>query len=500
MPLDHATLPLFADLTPATAAARSRAIAAVHVATALYTAEPIVDALLARLEWPNGSRKLLDPSCGDGMFLCRALTRLLTHSPSATPADILATLAGWEFHEDAANDARQRLTAKLVAHGWPQALAAATAARIVTTADFLTDYPAHATSAKVHVIAGNPPYMRMTHVPDPLCTDYTSTTAPHARGDLMHAFLDKCANILNDDGELAFVTADRWLFGTTTAKLRATLGRRFTLHHLERLDATTAFYRPKQRRANTPPRIHPVAVILRTTSTPTATPVTTSTRTPSPQPIPLTASPIYPTIADRPTHTASATRTLADIATITLAPWLGPHGIFTVDAATAATLPADSLIPAVDTRDLARRNSLDASTTDASATPLRFAIRTTTAEPPPTILDHLRRTLHRMPARGRRNLDWLPPESFHAFPLDRPALVLPRAARTLRPHRLPPGILPLNHALHITPTPNAPVTLVDIEAILTSPAAHTWITTHAAGIDNGFHWITATLLRRLPLP
>src|SRR3546814_7143146 len=80
---------------------------------------------------------------------------------------------------------------------------------------------------------------------------------------MLHSFMDRCARTLKPDGEIALVTADRWLFNMNAAGLRASLGERFGIHHLERLDASTAFYRPKQRRAGTPPRIHPVAVVLR---------------------------------------------------------------------------------------------------------------------------------------------------------------------------------------------------------------------------------------------
>ena len=61
------------DLFPLTE--REEAINALHYATAIYTAAPVVDDLLDAVDWPRGNRRLVDPSCGDGIFLGRALAR-----------------------------------------------------------------------------------------------------------------------------------------------------------------------------------------------------------------------------------------------------------------------------------------------------------------------------------------------------------------------------------------------------------------------------------------
>jgi hypothetical protein len=52
----------------------SAAIEALHAATALYTAEPVVDVLLDRIGRPDRDGRLVDPSAGDGMFMVRALS------------------------------------------------------------------------------------------------------------------------------------------------------------------------------------------------------------------------------------------------------------------------------------------------------------------------------------------------------------------------------------------------------------------------------------------
>jgi hypothetical protein len=49
-----------------------------HAQTALYTNHDVVDALLARLRWPHGNKRLIDPSWGTG---CSSNARCVFFSP-----------------------------------------------------------------------------------------------------------------------------------------------------------------------------------------------------------------------------------------------------------------------------------------------------------------------------------------------------------------------------------------------------------------------------------
>ena len=240
--------------------ARGAAIEVLHARTAVYTAEPVVDGLLGRLDWPRSDRCLVDPSCGDGAFVGRALEKLLAMRPDIAAEDMVRVLEGWEVHPAASSQARHRLTGILHGHGFEEA--AAVAARIVRNADFLTEGP-RGSGPRYHAIAGNPPYLRYANLPELLRREYLGVVPGNARADLLHSFLARCADLLAADGEIGFVTADRWLFNMGAAALRASLGQSLAIGHLERLDPASAFYRPKLRRAGTPPRIHPVAVVMR---------------------------------------------------------------------------------------------------------------------------------------------------------------------------------------------------------------------------------------------
>lgn len=453
----------------ASPSAREAAINALHAATAIYTREPVVDELLDAVDWPRGRRRLVDPSCGDGMFLGRALVRLLREAPDIDGDTLADVLQGWELHPVAAQHSRERIAETLAQHGWHPDTASAVATRMVRQADFLLQGP---TTPYCHVIAGNPPYLRWANVPALLREEYAAALPRHAVADLLHSFLERCSAALLPDGEVALVTADRWLFNLGAAKLREAIGKRLAIDQLRRLDPSTAFYRPKDRRAGSPPRIHPVSVVL---------------RRPSSASFPLSAAPVFPDQLAHPNQHRGPT--LGDIASVTLAPWLGTKGIFVVDQSTAATLPAEHLVPAIDTDDI-RDGILQ--------TPTRFAIRThPDRPPPPAILSHLEANMHRMAKRGLRKIPWLPPESWHKRTLDTPILLVPRIARTLRPVRVQPGLLPMNHNLSIVAADRA--TLDEIEAVLCSAEANAWMQAHAARLESGFFSLTTKLLRQLPV-
>jgi hypothetical protein len=210
--------------------------------------------------------------------------------------------------------------------------------------------------------------------------------------------------------------------------------QRVGIAHLARLDQKSAFYRPKRRIKDSPPRIHPVEIIF---------------APPSSSSLCLSEHPISPdSLIDNP---ANYERTLSDVATVKLAPWLGPHGIFVVDAATAQQLRDDAeLIPAVDTDDIDRL-------TDTLMPSTRFVIRTKPAvQPGLKLTRHLQATLCRMPPRGRRSLFWLPPE-MPRLRLDQPALLIPRIARRLRVIDLPPGVMAINHNLSVVSNGQVPI-------------------------------------------
>lgn len=459
--------------------ARTEAVERLHHATAIYTAAPVVDELLERLDWPGEGRRLVDPSCGDGMFLERALGKLLSTSGLARPsvASLRAQLEGWEVHTGACIEARARVAATLSRYGYDHAVAIEVAESMVHNRDFLTEGPRTPT---YHAVAGNPPYLRWVNVPRVLQDEYSRHVPAFAANDLLHSFLERCSRSIHPNGQIGLVTADRWLFNSGASQLRAELGSRLAISHLERLDARSVFYRPKNRRAGTPPRIHPVSVVLNaTTTTVEGSEALHDMRV-------LTERPIYPGVDD---SRYEGMPTLDQIAKVRIAPWLGTPGIFVVDEDVAAEIPGEYLVPAVDTDDIA---------SGRLGEPKRFAIRTKPGEEPcGAVMEHLQRNMHKMAARGRRGTFWMPPETFHGMDLSRESLLVPRIATSPKAVRVPPGILPINHNLSIVCA--SPAVLDRVEAALRSEIAAQWVRDYAPRLENGYFSLCTTLLKKMPI-
>lgn len=439
-----------------------------HAATAIYTAAHVINDLLDRLDWPGRPGTLLDPSAGDGAFLIAALKRLDLSNPLN-----LNRIRGWEIHPAAAHEAQTTICEYLQEQGFELPQASRLAKTIVVNKDFLVDGPV---TERFDVIAGNPPYLCFRRFPPYFKALYGSeVVAPYARGDILHAFLDSCTKLLTPNGKIGLICSDRFLINDTTAELREQIGKRVGISHLARLDQRTAFYRPKRRVKNSPPRIHPVEVIFEPLQN---------------APFRLSESPLFPDGLDE-NNKQTHKQTLSDIAKVSLAPWLGPEGIFVIDRDTAHELRQYAeLIPAVDTDDIDRK-------TNTLTTPTRYLIKTSpTTKPSIQVQRHLQATISRMPPRGQRPTYWLPPE-IPKLSLTQPSLLIPRIARNLRVIDLPAGVHPINHNLSIVSADTIP--LSEIKEILLSERSQNWIKENSPRLENGYLSITTKRLRRLPI-
>lgn len=439
---------------------RAADIAMIHAATGIYTVAPEIEALLDGLRWPSEGQRLLDPGAGNGGFLVAALRRLPLARDDADQA--VRRVRGYEFYPGAAADARRAIRDHLASRGWSPAAAGDAANRIIETRDYLLD---PVPEGEFDTIAANPPYWRLANLPPGYRADYEAIVPPHARADLLYAYLQKSRDIAAPGARIGVITADRWLLNAGSSELRRQIGTRFSVTGVRRLNADSAFYRPKARRKGTPPRVHPVSIIL----------------------APGNAG---RTLDARPFRLASGLPAegvpLADLARIRLAPWLGPDGIFTVGSTRG--LPRDHLVPIAEPRDIAGGELRPAR---------RWALVTGPAEPPPAVLAHLDAALHRMPPGGRRNPRWLPPETFAGrLPLPCDAVLVPRIAKHLRAVRLPAGRLPVNHQLVVVSGLPAEAVL----RMLDDPAVREQADELALAVDGGYRSYTATLLRQLVIP
>ena len=327
--------------------------------------------------------------------------------------------------------------------------------------DFLLDTP----SGEWDVVLANPPYWRRQNLPAQYAAALDASLPRHACGDLLHAYLHVMLGVLAPGGSLALVTSDRWLLNSGAAGVREEVGARLGVHAIRRLDARSAFHRPKDRSRGTPPRVHAVSLVL------------------SPGGLPIGRRPYeidpVPDVEGVP---------LTDIVELRLAPWLGPDGTFTVGPGSG--LPAEHLVPCVEPEDLCPE-------TDRIGPTRRWAIVTGEDEPPKDVLDHLDATLGRMPQRGRRRIRWLPPERFDGrLPLAEEAVMIPRIARRLRAVMLPAGYLPTNHSLVVA----SGMPAGRIKAILEDHRVQEQANAFALRLESGHRSYTATALRRIVVP
>ena len=434
---------------------RAADIAIIHQATGIYTAVPEIEALLDRLGWPGQGHRLLDPGAGNGGFLVAALDRMdLDRDGIETAA---WRVKGYEFYPVAVAEARRAVHDHLVRPGRP----ARRRADCRGPGLLLDPVPA----GIFDVIAANPPYWRLTNLPPGYRADYETIVPAHARADLLYAYLQQAADIVAAGGRIGLITADRWLLNAGSSELRRRLGLRYRVSDVCRLDAASAFYRPKDRRRGTPSRVHPVSLILDPGG---------SGRRLDVRPFQLAALPDVDGVP------------LPAIADIRLAPWLGPDGIFIVGASTG--LPSSHLVPIVEPEDIEGEQIRPAR---------KWALVTGECEPPPAVLAHLDATLDRTPPRGRRAVRWLPPETFTGkLPLRRDAVLVPRIARRLKAVRLPAGRLPVNHQLVVVSGLAAPALI----AILSDPVVQAQAEALALRVEGGYRSYTATLLRQLIIP
>lgn len=435
----------------------------IHGATAIYTVAAEIDALLDRLDWPNQGSRLLDPGAGNGGMLVAALTRLRL-APDDLSAAVRA-VKGFEFHPGAATAARHWIAAHLVGRGWSEAVARHAAVQIVEVRDFLlSPIPV----GEHDVIATSPPAWRRLRLPDSYRREFDETVAPHAQADLLYAYLQRCADLIAPGGLIGLVASDRFLLNEGSGELRRRLGLRFAVRDIRRLDSSSAFYRPKSRSRGTPPRIHPVSLVL----------------DPAGNGAPMTAAP-FP--LDQ--HIPCEGIPLNQLAEIHLAPWLGPDGIFVV--ADPSPFPPGSVVPVVAPDDIHPTEDILLGST-------RWAFVTQRGAPPhPAVLAHLDANLHRMPPRGRQKERWVPPEPFsHRLPLSTAAILVPRIAKRLRAIPLPAGHLPLAHNIAIV-SGHSPAC---IARWLNDPRVQAQAAATALRLENGYAAFSASSLRRLVIP
>jgi adenine-specific DNA-methyltransferase len=173
-----------------------------------------------------GARSLLEPACGDGVFLMSALDRLLKSAEreGRSVKELGEAIVAYDVDEAGVCRSRAAIAEKLGQYRVRKKTAAEMAEHWVTRADFLlTSEP-----RRFNAIVGNPPYIRIEQLPQKLQSEYRSRyVSLYDRADLYVAFIERSLNLLKPEGVLSFVCADRWTLNKYGAPLRQIINDRF---------------------------------------------------------------------------------------------------------------------------------------------------------------------------------------------------------------------------------------------------------------------------------
>jgi hypothetical protein len=205
---------------------------------AIFTKRPVVDFTLD-LSGFTANRDLcsfsvLEPSFGAGDFLFPIVERLIASRQAfgRSIEDLACSLRAVELHEETFHTTRAALGELLRSSG----ISEKDASRVLTTwlqqGDFLLT---HWGQLKFDFVIGNPPYVRQERIAEVLLAEYRRRYATlYDRADLYVPFIERCLSLLNDQGQLAFICADRWMKNRYGGPLRQMIAEGFHLKtHVE---------------------------------------------------------------------------------------------------------------------------------------------------------------------------------------------------------------------------------------------------------------------------
>lgn len=183
-----------------------------------YTPLAVAERMLAMLRWPEpiGSAVLLDPACGDGVFLEAAIRKVVSLDlpRTTTEAVIAKSILGWDIDREALGAARKRLRrvfAELKQTGSLPRLAERDSVDAV--------------DARFQAVVGNPPYLEAKRMPIPLKRWLKERCSLAARGafDLYTAFVERALEWTVDGGEFCLLIPNRFLVTAHAEALRQRL-------------------------------------------------------------------------------------------------------------------------------------------------------------------------------------------------------------------------------------------------------------------------------------
>ncbi|WP_035558469.1 Eco57I restriction-modification methylase domain-containing protein [Hymenobacter sp. IS2118] len=228
---------------------------------AVYTRAWVVE-LLLDLAGYAAPRNLVDaravePSAGEGAFLLPMVARLLDscRKQGRPWLDCLDSVRAYDVDAAALRQCRRKLLGLLQEAGVSDTDAEVLLNAWLVEADYLllvgrtTPGAARppqlfdeAAPAGVDFVLGNPPYVRVESIPEPLNAQYRQLfPTMRGRADLYVGFYEAALRQLNPSGVCAFICADRWMVNQYGETLRRYITSGFAVETLIEMHHTAAF-------------------------------------------------------------------------------------------------------------------------------------------------------------------------------------------------------------------------------------------------------------------
>lgn len=217
----------------------------------VLTKAPVVELILDLAGYTEdrdlAAAPLLEPSCGHGAFLLVAAERLIRSAMNhGRPLESLGSaLLSFDIDPEHVRLSREALQALLERHKVTPRAARKLATGWVRCEDFLLA----SFVQKFRFVVGNPPYVRIEQLPADLLACYRQRyRSLFDRADLYVAFIERGLELLDAEGILSYICADRWVLNKYGAPLRALITERFKvrcyidLHHASPFESEVIAY------------------------------------------------------------------------------------------------------------------------------------------------------------------------------------------------------------------------------------------------------------------
>ena len=243
--LDQPALPGFCPVTDAVT--KLAAAGGIEERGAIFTRREVVEFILDLVGYtadqPLLENRLLEPSFGEGDFLLPAVERLVSsvvRSGQCLSVEALEpAIRGVELHSSTYDKTRYAVAAVLLDAGLSETDSRHLVKAWLSQGDFLLGSFDH----RFTHIVGNPPYVRQESIPDVLMTEYRRRFATiYDRADIYVPFIELSLRLLDNDGKLSFICADRWMKNKYGKKLRELISSRYSLTAYVDMVDTDAFH------------------------------------------------------------------------------------------------------------------------------------------------------------------------------------------------------------------------------------------------------------------